>query len=112
MVAQSTRMDGRRHKAVTECVHFDDRSHFCSITIIEGVRSLGDRWGGCWLDRNQTGTLAVLNILAQEGIGDPGEVRAAAHASDDHIGVFPGHVHLFKRLFPDHRLMCEHMVQH
>jgi hypothetical protein len=76
-------------------MHLDHRSHPGSIAIVEGVDAL--RQAGCSrrFDRQEPRPLAVLQILAQEREGDPGEVRAATNTSDHHIGIFICQVHLF-----------------
>src|SRR5687768_5365800 len=74
MIAQPTCMDGRRDKVMSQCVHLDDWSHFCSITIIECVDSLCEGWSGSRLHGQDTGAFAVLQVLAHERIGNASEV--------------------------------------
>ena len=112
MIAQPAGMDACRHEGVAERVHLDDGSHLGGIAVIEGVSALGQRGGGGRFDRHQAGALPVLQILAQERVGDPGKVRAAAHAADDHIRVFPGQVHLLQGFLADDGLVHQHVVQH
>jgi hypothetical protein len=55
---------------------------------------------------------AVSQVLPDKGEGDPGEVRPAADAADDHVGVLAGQFHLPQGLLPDHGLVKEDVVEH
>ena len=46
------------------------------------------------------------------GNAKPGEVAAAAHAADDHVGKVPGQLQLLLRLQADDRLVQHDVVQH
>src|SRR5688500_20284793 len=57
-------------------------------------------------------TLFPYTTLFRSGVGNSGEVRAAADAADDHIWIFICHVHLIEGLFADHGLLQEDVVEY
>ena len=56
--------------------------------------------------------LPAAQLRAEEREHQAGEVRAAAGAADQHVGVVAGHLELRHRLQADHRLVRQHVVQH
>jgi len=50
-------------------------------------------------------------VLLQERESDAGEIAAAAEASDHHVGLRIGHLHLRHGLLPDDRLVQYYVVQ-
>ena len=112
MVAQAAGVDAGWHEGVAERVHLDDGRHPGGVTVVEGIGTLRDGRGGSWFDRHQAGALPILQVLAQERIGDAAEIRAAAHAADHHIRVLPGQVHLLEGFLADDGLVQQDVVQH
>ena len=74
MVAQPTRVDGRRHEGVPQGEHFDNGRHLSGIAEVEGIRPARQGGGGGGLNGYKAGVSPVEQILAQEGVSDPGEV--------------------------------------
>ena len=111
VIAKPARMHRRGHEGVAERVHGDQRRHLAGIA--EVVRELTAREGGTGrgLRRDERGVELAGQLVAHEGIGEPGVIRTTAHAADDEVGLLTRHLHLLLRLEPDHRLMEQHVVQ-
>ena len=105
MVAQAARVDVGRHEVVAEGEHREERrvARLVAKVILEmpscqfGARS---RFGG-----HVAGFASFLDGVAHEGEADAAEVGAATEASDDDVGVFAGHFHLFFRFKADDGLV-------
>jgi hypothetical protein len=54
----------------------------------------------------------AAELRAEEREHDPGEIRPATGAPDDHVRVIVGHFHLRHRLLPDHGLVQQHVIEH
>ncbi len=54
---------------------------------------------------------ALAEVQAQERERQPREVRPAAGAADDDVGLLAGHRHLLERFLADHRLMQQDVVE-
>ena len=112
MVAQAAGVDGRRHEAVAERVHLDQRRQADRVAEVVGVAAAGQGRAGFGLDGEDARRAALAQLLADERKGQPGEVRAAADAADHHVGVLPCEVHLLERFLADDRLVQQHVVEH
>ncbi len=55
--------------------------------------------------------LALAQRAADERVGEPGEVRAAADAADDDVRRLPRLLELADRLLPDHGLVQADVVE-
>src|SRR5207249_2578511 len=64
------------------------------------------------LDRKDAALAAAPQLQAEEGQGKAGEVRPAASAADDDVGIVAGHFELLDRFLPDDGLMQEHVIEH
>ena len=65
-----------------------------------------------WLDRHDPDFFAFREVLAQERESQSREVAAAAEASDHHVRLGVGHLHLRHGFLSDHGLMQDDVVQH
>ena len=54
--------------------------------------------------------MATLQLVADEGIREAGEVRASSDAGDDHVRILPRHLHLLFGLQADDRLVEQDVV--
>jgi len=112
VVAQATRVNGVRDKVAAEGVHLEDWNDAEAVAVIKTIDAARERWGGCRFHCQKAGLFAVPQVSAQERQRDAAEIRAAAHAADDHIRVFAGQVHLLEGFLANNCLMQEHVVQH
>ncbi len=79
--------------------------------MVVGVGRPGQGGAGLGLDRDDL-DLGAVDLVGDEGEGQPGQVRAAAGAADDHIGFFdPHHGELLLGLEPDDRLVEHDVVE-
>ena len=108
VVAQPAGVHGRRHEVVAERVHRHQRRHAHGVAVVVGVDAARERRARGRLGGDDAHVVAA----PQEGEDEPGEVRAAADAADDHVGPRAGHLELRDRLLPDHRLVEQDVVEH
>ena len=99
-------------KVGAERVHLHQRRQMPGVAEVEGVAPARQRRARRRLDRDDADVALVAQLLAEERERDPGEIRAAAGAADDDVGIGVRHLHLLERLDADHRLMHQHVVEH
>ncbi len=111
VVTQAARVERWRNERRAEGVHLHERGEVPGVAEVERVRALREARARSRLDRDH----ADLGLLAQrasdEREREPREVRAAAGAADEDVGVVLGLVHLHLRLVPDHGLVHEDVVE-
>ena len=112
VVAQAAGVHRRRHEAVAERVHRHERREARRVAEVVGVDALGQRRAGRRLGGEEARAGAGAQLAPQPRVGQAGEVRAAAHAADDHVGRVAGELHLGDALLADHGLVQEHVVEH
>ena len=105
VVAQSARVNVGRHEVVAEGEHREERRVARLVAVVVLEVSAGQFRAGCRFGRHVARLAPFLDGVAHEGEADAAEVGAAAEASDDDIGVFAGHFHLFFRLEADDGLV-------
>ena len=105
VVAEPAGVDRRRHEVVAERVHRHQRRHPDRVAEVVAVLAARQRRAGGRLGREEAHLRAAAQDGADERERQPGEVRAAADAADDHVGLLAGHLHLLDRLLPDHGLV-------
>ena len=93
-------------------MHLDQRGQMPGVAEIERVFAARQRRARRRLDRDCADAFLVAQRLADEREGDAGEVRAAAGAADDDVGIGVGLLHLLDRLEADDRLMHQHVIEH
>ena len=93
-----------------ERVHRYERGQLARVTEVVCEQSARERRAGRRLAGKNVDVPAG-DLLAQEGEGEPGEVRAPADAPDDDVGKGACKVHLRERLLTDHGLVQEHVVE-
>ena len=101
-----------RHEGVPERVHLHERRRARGVAEVVGVAALREGGARGRLDGEDARVPAVLQVLPDKRERDPGEVRPAADAADDHVGVLAGELHLPQRLLPDHGLVQHDVVEH
>ena len=77
------------------------------VAEVVGVFAARQRRAGRRLDRDDAALAAAAQLQAEEREGDAGEVRAAAGAADDDVGIVARHLELLDRLLAD-----DGLVQH
>src|SRR5919202_1184051 len=94
VVAQAPGVDTCWHERVSQSVHLHQRRSPCGVAEVVCVAALRKRGTRGRLDGEDARVSAVPQVPPDEGEGDPGEVRPAADAPYDHVGVLAGHLHL------------------
>src|SRR5512134_3294 len=112
VVPEPSGVDPRGDEVVTEGIHLDERREPGGVAEIVGIYPLGQRRAGRRLDRYDPRVLRSRDLVPEEREADAGEVAPSAAASDDHVRVVAGDLHLLLALLPDHRLVEKDMVQH
>ena len=112
MVAQPAGVHGRRHEVVAERVHGHERREPDRVAEVVAVGAARERRAGGRLGREEARLRLAAQHAPHEREGEPGEVRAAAHAAHDHVGLLARHLHLRDRLLADHRLVEADVVEH
>src|SRR5207248_6418131 len=77
---------------------------------VESIDALRQGRAARWLD-GEDAHLLPRRLVGEEREGEPREIRSAAVAADDHVGILARELHLLLRLLPDDRLVQEHVVQ-
>jgi hypothetical protein len=112
MVAQATCVDAGRHEVVAERVHQHLRRHSGLVTEVVAVLAGGERRAGLRLDRDEARVALPVELALVVRERESGEVRPAADAGDDHIGLGLCHLHLQDGLLADDRLVQADVVEH
>ena len=112
VIAQAAGVESRRRERRAQRVHLGERRQVRGVAEVVRVRPAREARAGRGLDGDDAHLAAAAQLRAQEREDDPGEVRAAAGAADDHVGVVVRHLHLREGLLSDHRLVQQHVVQH
>ena len=113
VVAQAAGVHRGWYEGVAQGIHQDDRCQAGHVAEVPCVGALGDGRAGLGLDTDdlQVG-LFTLDLVLDEGEEDPGEVRAAAYAAHDDIGVGVNLLHLLHGLLSHDALVQEDVVHH
>ena len=90
VVAQAAGVEGRRDEVVSQRVHRHQRRHPDGVAEVVGEPPAGQRRARGRLGRKEARVQALAQAAAHQRIGDPGEVGAAADATDDDVGVLAG----------------------
>ena len=112
VVAEPARVHRRRHEVVAERVHRHERGQPDGVAEVVAVGAAGERRAGRRLGGEEAHLRLAAQHAAYEREGEPREVRAAAHAAHDHVGLVARHLHLLDRLLADHRLVEADVVEH
>ena len=100
---------------MSQCVHRQQRciSGLIAEIIAElAAGELGTTRGLGGHEARMVFTRLAGDFMAHERERDTAEIAATAETGDNHVGIFPGHLHLLLGLQTDNRLMESHMVQH
>ena len=87
VIAQSARVAGGRYEVRTERVHLRERAYPARVAIVVGVSAAGQRRTARRLDRHNAVVVLAAKLLAHERRNQSAEIRSAAGAADDHIGL-------------------------
>ncbi len=105
-------MEAGRDEGRAERVHLHQRREVRGVAEVVGVLALGQRRAGRGLDRDDAALAAAAQLQAEEREGEAGEVRAAAGAADDDVGIVARHLELLDRFLADDGLVQQHVVEH
>ena len=111
MVAQPAGVDARRHEAVAQREHLDQRRELGRVAEVVAVLAAAHRGAGVRLAGHEADVLAG-ELVAHEREGQAGEIAAAADAADDHVGKSSTSSNLLLGLQADDRLVQHDVVQH
>ena len=103
VIAQAAGMEAGRNEGRAERVHLDQRRQMRGVAEIIGIFSARQRRAGGRLDGDEAAPAAAAQLQAEEREGQAGEIRAAAGAGDDHVGIVAGHFELLDRFLADDR---------
>jgi hypothetical protein len=113
VIAEPARVHGRGDEGVAERVHLDERREPDRIAEIVDVLPLGQARAGAGLDGHDAQLLLLAGELVRgEGEGEAREVRPAADAAHDDVGLGIRLLELLPGLEADHGLVHQHVVQH
>ena len=111
VVAQTSGVDVRGLEIMPQRVHRQqgrESGHVAEVVLEFAAREFRASFG---LHGDHADFLPFGEVLLQEREPDAGEVAAAAEASDHHVGLGIGHLHLLHGLLSDDRLVQHHVVQ-
>ena len=112
VIAQAAGVNSRRNERRAQRVHLHQRRQVAGVAEVVRERSLGETGAGGRFHRHDARVALSLELAAQVGHHQPGEVRSAAGAADDHVRLIAGHRHLLDRFQADDRLVQQHVIQH
>ena len=112
VVAQAAGVHRRGDEVVAERVHRHQRCEPHRVAEVVAIHALGQRRARGGLGGDESRRLAVAQVGPDERERDPGEVRAAADAAHDDVGVLAGELELGDRLLADHGLVQADVVEH
>jgi hypothetical protein len=93
-------------------VHGHEGRQLGGVAEVVGERPARKRRARGRLARDHV-DVGARDLVADEGQGEAGEVRAAADRADHHVdAALPGEVELAMRLLADHGLVQQDVVQH
>src|SRR5439155_12984819 len=104
VVAQPSSVNRLGDEVVAQGVHLDERRHLGRVAEVVAVDALRQGRRGLGLGRDDPGLWTATQATPEEREGEPGEVRAAAGAADDDVGLLAREGHLLDGLLADHRL--------
>ena len=111
MVAQAAGVDARRHEAVPQREHLHQRRELRGVAEIVAIFAAAHRRARLGFGGDEADVLA-LELVADEGEGQSGEIAPAAHAADDHVGAVAGQLELLLGFQADDRLVQHDVVEH
>jgi hypothetical protein len=112
VVAQPAGMDRRGHEVGAERVHLHEGRHLSGVAEVVGVLPSRDGGGRLRLHGDDPVVVLATKLLPDEWEDQAREVRAAADAADEDVGLLARHLHLLARLQPDDGLVEEHEIEH
>ena len=112
VVAQAARVDARRLEHVAERIHRHQWREMAEVAEVVGVFAARQRRAGHGLDGDGAHLAALAQAVHEEGVGQAGDVGAAAAAADDDVGILVDLLHLLFGFEADDRLVQEHVVEH
>ncbi len=105
VVAEPAGVHRSRHEVVAQRVHRQQGRHLAGVAEVVGEPALRQRGARGRLGRQEACLRLPTQSVRHERVGQPGVVRAAPDAADDHVRLLTGELHLPLRLQPDHGLM-------
>ena len=112
VIPQSARMDVGGSEVVPQREHRQQRRIAGFVSEVVAEDSARELRAGVGLGRDVARLSAFLERVAHERERDAAEIRSAAEAADDQVGVFACHFHLFFGLETDDRLVQRDVAQH
>src|SRR5674476_288439 len=112
VIAQPTRVDGRRNEVLAQGVHLQQRRQPGDVTEVVPVLALGQRRAGGGFAGHRTRRGPLPQVLPDERERQTTQVRAAAGAAEDHVGLLlPRLGQLDEHLLPDDGLVQHDVVE-
>ena len=112
VIAQTTGVDRGWDEVVAKRVHLHQRRHTSGVAEVVPILALGQARTRRRLDAPNGRVHPAGHLLAQERERQSAEVRAATGATNQQVGSLADHRQLQQRLFADHGLVEQHVVQH
>ena len=113
VVAQTAGVDVGWLEVMAQREHGQQGCVACLVAKVVAELSAGELRAAVGLGGNELSVgVPAAQLVAHEGEGDATEVAAAAEASDDHVGILAGHLHLLLGLQADDGLVQAHVVEH
>src|SRR2546426_11516633 len=113
VVAETARVERRRNEGVAERVHLDERREADRVAKVVDVLALREARTGARLDGDDAELLPLAGeLVGEEREGEAREVRAAADAADEDVGLRVRFLELLLHLEADDGLMHEDVVEH
>ena len=109
--AQAAGMNGRGHKAASQCIHFGKRAHLAGIAEVIGESAARKARAGSRLDRDDPVIRLAAQLLPHERRDQSAQVGAAAGTADDDVRLDAVFIQSGLRLKSDHTLVQQHLIE-
>ena len=111
VVAKTARVVGRRNEAGAERVHLCQRADHAGVAEVIGESAAREARAGRGLDGNDPVVLFAAQLLPHKRRNQTAEVRAAAGAADDDVGLDAVFIERGLRLQTDDRLVKQNLIE-
>ena len=111
VITQAAGVNGSRLETVSQGEHREQRRHSGLVTEVVLELAAGKFGAGIGLCRDETGLLAIENVVPHKWECNAGEVGPAAETGNDDVGILPCKLHLFLCLKANYGLMHADVVE-
>ncbi len=112
VIAQAAGVNSGRDEGAAQRVHLDQRREMAGVAEVVSERPLVRLGQAAGSTATTRASHLPFELAAEVRHDQAGEVRAAAGAADDHVGLVAGQRHLLDGFEPDDGLMQQHVIQH